>query len=159
MLSTMSVFLEKGKPSQRIDAGNDSDMEVRNCTVWPSAVICTCVNSCVWQTWDARILQGYTKHEENVWSLGEPLDMVAPSFGNKYTLKLVLGGAEFYDTVCGYKTIEFRTAPDIIHLLRKPPVYSVMLYHAYFKAGERPYVEKKFEGCVVAHAGVHICRE
>jgi len=66
----MSFFLEKGKPSQRTDAGNDSDMEVRNC--------------------------------------------------NK-------------------------------------PVYSVMLYHAYFKAGERPYVEKKFEGCVVAHAGVHIC--
>jgi hypothetical protein len=34
----MSFFLEKGKPSQRTDAGNDSDMEVRNCTVRPSAV-------------------------------------------------------------------------------------------------------------------------
>ena len=98
----------------------------------------------------------YRTREEMIWSLGQKINMLAHHTETKQTLKLVLGGCEFYDTVCGVKNIEYRTSCDVIKKLLTQPVDSVVLYHAFSKSECRPYLRKKIEGCTLIANGVHV---
>jgi hypothetical protein len=135
---------------------NDSDgVQVRKTVaVQPR----TCNNICfgLWQTLGCFPVEDYHACENFLLSLGHDLDVSMHTSTQEYTLKLVVGGSEFYDTVCGYKTIEYRTAPAVIHILVTKPVRSVILYHAYSKTHDRPYIHKVLERCVIVKEGVHI---
>ena len=100
-----------------------------------------------------HLLQNYGLLEQCVWSSGSRLS--CPE-GPDYTLKLVLAAEQFYDTVCGYKTLEYRSAKKIVRMLLTNNVKRIMLYSAFAKVAVRPYILKKYEGCVKVGNGIRI---
>jgi hypothetical protein len=114
------------------------------------------VSLLVWQMLETVPVDDYRAREHIIWSAGPKVKIPVHKSRSMHTLKLVLGGCEFYDTVCGVKNIEYRTSAGVITALLTKPVHSVILYHGYFKSESRPYVHKVLEGCVMLTNGVRV---